>query len=151
VCLRLPPLRQRREDIPILVEHFLQKFGRDFHREVPVLSEETLRLFEEYAWPGNVRELENAAKAIVALGDETVAMGGLRAMLRRRDATGNGKRVSLKQASRAASRETEKELILRALTHTRWNRRRAAQELQISYKTLLYKLKQMGCSEYRAS
>jgi DNA-binding NtrC family response regulator len=151
VCLRLPPLRQRREDIPILVEHFLQKFGRDSERKVPVLSEETLRLFEEYSWPGNVRELENAAKAIVALGDETVAMGGLRAMLRRPDAAGNGKRVSLKQASRAASREMEKELILRALTHTRWNRRRAAQELQISYKALLYKLKQMGCSEYRAS
>jgi DNA-binding NtrC family response regulator len=151
VCLRLPPLRQRREDIPILVEHFLQKFGRDSERKVPVLSEETLRLFEEYSWPGNVRELENAAKAIVALGDETVAMGGLRAILRRPDAAGNGKRVSLKQASRAASREMEKELILRALTHTRWNRRRAAQELQISYKALLYKLKQMGCSEYRAS
>jgi len=150
VCLRLPPLRQRREDIPILVEHFLQKFGCDFQRKVPVLSEETLRLFEEYSWPGNVRELENAAKAIVALGDET-AMGGLRAMLRRPDVAGNGGRVSLKQASRAASRETEKELILRTLTRTRWNRRRAAQELQISYKTLLYKLKQMGCSEYRAS
>jgi DNA-binding NtrC family response regulator len=97
-----------------------------------------------------VRELENAAKAIVALGDETVAMGGLRAMLRRTD-TGNGGRVSLKQAARAASREMEKELILRALTRTRWNRRRAAQDLQISYKALLYKLKQMGCTEFRAS
>jgi two-component system response regulator AtoC len=107
-------------------------------------------LFEEYSWPGNVRELENAAKAIVALGDEAVAMGGLRAMLRRTDAGGNG-RISLKQAARAASREAEKELILRALTRTRWNRRRAAQDLQISYKALLYKLKQIGCSEYRAS
>ena len=151
VCLRLPPLRQRREDISMLLQHFLQKFGRDSQRKVPTLSDETLRLFEEYSWPGNVRELENAAKAIVALGDETVAMDGLRAMLRRPDAAGNGKRVSLKQASRAASREMEKELILRALTHTRWNRRRAAQELQISYKALLYKLKQIGCSEYRAS
>jgi DNA-binding NtrC family response regulator len=150
VCLRLPPLRQRREDISMLLQHFLQKFGRDSLRQVPSLSEETLRLFEEYSWPGNVRELENAARAIVALGDETVAMDGLRAMLRRSGA-GNGKRVSLKQASRAASREMEKELILRALTHTRWNRRRAAQELQISYKALLYKLKQIGCSEYRAS
>jgi two-component system, NtrC family, response regulator AtoC len=150
VCLRLPPLRQRREDISMLLQHFLQKFGRDSRRQVPSLSEETLRLFEEYSWPGNVRELENAARAIVALGDETVAMDGLRAMLRRSGA-GNGKRVSLKQASRAASREMEKELILRALTHTRWNRRRAAQELQISYKALLYKLKQIGCSEYRAS
>jgi two-component system response regulator AtoC len=150
VCLRLPPLRQRREDIPVLMEHFLRKYSRDFQRAVPALSEETHRLFQEYSWPGNVRELENAAKAIVALGDETVAMGGLRAMLLRPDLGTNGSRVSLKQASRAASREAEKEIILRALTRTRWNRRRAAQELQISYKALLYKLKQMGCSEYGA-
>jgi two-component system response regulator AtoC len=151
VCLRLPPLRQRREDIPILMEHFLRKFGRDFQRTVPALSQDTRRLFQEYSWPGNVRELENAAKAIVALGDESVAMGGLRAMLSRPNAGVNGGQVSLKQAARAASREMEKELILRALTRTRWNRRRAAQDLQISYKALLYKLKQMGCSEYRAS
>jgi len=151
VCLRLPPLRQRREDITILMEHFLRKYGRDFQRTVPALSEETHRLFQEYSWPGNVRELENAAKAIVALGDERVAMGGLRAMLLRPDLGGNGGRVSLKQAARAASREAEKEIILRALTRTRWNRRRAAEELQISYKALLYKLKQMGCSEYGAS
>jgi two-component system response regulator AtoC len=148
VCLRLPPLRQRREDIPILIEHFLRKYGRDFQRAAPVLSEETHRLFQEYSWPGNVRELENAARAIVALGDERVAMGGLRAMLLRPDIGG---RVSLKQASRAASREAEKEIILRVLTRTRWNRRRAAEVLQISYKALLYKLKQMGCSEYEAS
>lgn len=150
VCLRIPPLRQRREDIPVLREHFLKKYGRDFQRAVPVLSEDTHRLFQEYSWPGNVRELENAAKAIVALGDETVAMGGLRAMLLRPDLGGNS-RVSLKQAARTASREAEKEIILRVLTRTRWNRRRAAEELQISYKALLYKLKQMGCSEYRAS
>jgi two-component system, NtrC family, response regulator AtoC len=150
VCLRIPPLRQRREDIPILMEHFLGKFGREFQRTVPALSDETQRLFQEYSWPGNVRELENAAKAIVALGDESVAMGGLRAMLSRPNPEANGGKVSLKQASRAASREMEKELILRALTRTRWNRRRAAQDLQISYKALLYKLKQMGCTEYRA-
>jgi two-component system response regulator AtoC len=151
VCLRLPPLRQRREDIPILTEHFLRKFAEEFQRPMPVLSEETHRLFQEYSWPGNVRELENAAKAIVALGDEAVAMGGLRAVLMRADHGGNGSRVSLKQAARAASREAEKEIILKALTRTRWNRRRAAQDLQISYKALLYKLKQMGCSEYEAS
>jgi two-component system, NtrC family, response regulator AtoC len=151
VCLRLPPLRQRRDDIPVLMEHFLRRYAHDFQRPVPALSEETQRLFHEYSWPGNVRELENAAKAIVALGDETVAMGGLRAMLLRPDLGGNGSRVSLKQASRAASREVEKEIILRVLTRTRWNRRRAAVELQISYKALLYKLKQMGCSEYGAS
>src|SRR3984957_4307112 len=151
VCLRLPPLRQRREDIPGLMGHFLRKYGRGFSRAGAGLSEETHRLFQEYSWPGNVRELENAAKAIVALGDERVAMGGLRAMLLRPDVGTNGVRVSLKQVARAASREAEKEIILRALTRTRWNRRRAAQDLQISYKALLYKLKQMGCSEYGAT
>ena len=151
VCLRLPPLRQRREDIPLLVEHFLAKYARDFRRPVPRLSAEAQRLFRDYSWPGNVRELENAAKAVVALGDEDVAMGGLRALLSRPDTGGDGTRVSLKQVSRAASRIAEKELILRALTRTRWNRRRAAQELQISYKALLYKMKQIGCSEYGSS
>jgi two-component system response regulator AtoC len=151
VCLRLPPLRQRREDIPVLMEHFLRKWGHDFQRPVPILSEETQRLFQEYSWPGNVGELENAAKAIMALGDETIAMGGLRAMLRRPDPGSSGSRVSLKQVARAASREAEKDLILRALARTRWNRRRAAEELQISYKALLYKLKQIGYEGYRAS
>src|ERR1700722_2751501 len=151
VCLRLPPLRQRREDIPLLVEHFLAKYARDFRRPVPRLSAEAQRLFREYSWPGNVRELENAARALVALGDEDVAMGGLRALLSRTDAGGNGTKVSLKQVARAASRLAERELILRVLTRTRWNRRRAAQELQISYKALLYKMKQIGCSEYGSS
>jgi len=149
VCLRLPPLRQRREDISLLVGHFLRKYARDFRRPVPLLSAETLQLFQDYSWPGNLHELEDAAKALVALGNESVAMGGLRALLRRPDAAGNG-RGSLRQAARAASREAEKELILQVLTRTRWNRRRAAQELQISYKALLYKLKQIGC-EYGAS
>ena len=92
-----------------------------------------------------------AARAIVAVGDESVAMGGLRSMLTRGDHRGNGERMSLKEASRAASREAERELILKVLTRTRWNRRRAAQELQISYKALLYKLKQIGYTEYGAS
>jgi two-component system response regulator AtoC len=148
VCLRLPPLRQRREDIPLLIEHFLEKYARDLQRPVPRLSAATQHLFQDYSWPGNVRELENAAEAVVVLGDEDVAMGGLRALLSR---PGNGAQVSLKQAARAASRVAEKELILRVLTRTRWNRRRAAEELQISYKALLYKMKQIGCSEYGSS
>jgi two-component system response regulator AtoC len=151
VCLRLPPLRQRREDIPALVNFFLVKYARDFRRPVPQLSPATQLLFHDYGWPGNIRELEDATKAIVALGDESVAMGGLRSLLMRSERNGNGERISLKQASRAASREAEKELILRVLQRTRWNRRRAAQELQISYKALLYKLKQIGYQDYSAS
>jgi two-component system, NtrC family, response regulator AtoC len=151
VCLRLPPLRQRREDIPLLVNFFLTKYARDFSRATPVLSAHTQQLFHDYVWPGNIRELEDAAKAIVALGDEAVAMGGLRARLTKSSASGNGEQVSLKQAARAASRAAEKELILKVLTRTRWNRRRAALELRISYKALLYKLKQIGYGEYEAS
>jgi two-component system, NtrC family, response regulator AtoC len=151
VCLRLPPLRQRKEDINELMSLFLAKYAGDFQRPTPVLSAHTQQLFHDYAWPGNIRELEDAAKAIVALGDESVAMGGLRAMLMKSERAGNGERVSLKQAARAASREAEKELILKVLSKTRWNRRRAAQELQISYKALLYKLKQIGCGEMEHS
>lgn len=151
VCLRLPPLRQRKEDIQQLVDFFLAKYARDFRRPVPQLSKGTQRLFQDYSWPGNIRELADAAKAIVALGDESLAMGGLRSLFTSTERGGNGELISLKQASRAASREAEKELILKALTRTRWNRRRAAQELQISYKALLYKLKQIGCQDYGAS
>lgn len=151
VCLRLPPLRQRREDVLQFMEFFLAKYARDFRRPKPQLSAQTQQLFLDYAWPGNVRELEDAAKAIVALGDEAVAMGGLRALLMKSERGSNGGTVSLKQAARAASREAEKELILKVLTRTRWNRRRAAQELQISYKALLYKLKQIGYGEYGAT
>jgi len=144
VCLHLPPLRQRREDIPVLMDHFMSKYGHDFHLPVPKLSVEHRRFFDEYSWPGNLRELEDAAKAIVALGEEAMAMGGLGVWLRRQDEGAKTSPPGLKEASRAASREAEKELILRALTRTRWNRRRAAEELQISYKALLYKLKQIG-------
>src|ERR1700704_4563840 len=151
VCLHLPPLRQRKEDIPFLMDHFLRKYAREFRRAVPCLRPETQQLFQDYSWPGNLRELEDAAKVVVALGDETIAIAGLRALVPKPDPGVNGGRVSLKQAARAASRAVEKELILKVLTRTRWNRRRAAEELQISYKALLYKLKQIGCSEYGAS
>lgn len=151
VCLRLPPLRQRKEDIPRLMAHFLRKCGEEFRRPVPQLSAEMERLFLDYSWPNNLRELESAARVLVALGDERLAMGGLRALLRPPAESGNGNRLSLKAAAKAASHQAEKELILKVLTRTRWNRRRAAAELQISYKALLYKLKQIGFESYGAS
>jgi len=150
VCLRIPPLRQHKDDIPQLISHFLAKYSHAFGRPVPILSPSTERLFRDYNWPGNIRELEDAVRAIVAIGDESVAMGGLRQRWTR-SSSSEGERVSLKQAARAASREAEKELILRVLDRTRWNRKRAAQELQISYKALLYKLKQIGGQAVRAT
>jgi DNA-binding NtrC family response regulator len=103
----------------------------------------------DYSWPGNIRELENVVKKIVALNDEDLALSDL---IRAKHATAvtrtvDGQTRSLKVASKAASREAERELILKALGRTRWNRKRAAQELQISYKSLLYKLKQIGMDE----
>jgi two-component system response regulator AtoC len=148
VCLRIPPLRQRKEDIPGLVDFFLARYSASFGRPFPSLSDATRRLLTSYSWPGNLPELEEAMRAIVAVGNEAVIMDGLRSLLKRTDHLADGEKVSLKDAARAASREAEKELILKTLTRTRWNRRRAAQELQISYKALLYKLKQIGFSEY---
>jgi two-component system, NtrC family, response regulator AtoC len=144
--LRLLPLRQRKEDIPHLLTFFLRRHAGEFRCPVPSVSLETQQLFMEYSWPRNLRELEEAARVIVMMGDEALAMGGLRSFLMKSERN-NGKRVSLKEAAKAASREAEKELILQVLTRTRWNRRRAAEELQISYKALLYKLKQIGYGE----
>lgn len=151
VCLRLPPLRHRKQDIPLFMDFFLGKFAKEFSRPTPLLSERTRQLFRDYDWPGNVRELAEAAKAIVVLGNESLAMGGLRAVLSKSDRDHHGQQISLRDATRAAAREAEKELILKALTRTRWNRRRAAQELKISYKALLYKLKQIGYTQSEAS
>jgi len=145
VVLRLPPLRERKEDIPDLLEYLLVKHAGELKKHVPVLNDSALELLTSYNWPGNIRELENVARKIVALGDPALALGDLRAApttLPRSSAT---PRFSpLKVAARAASRRTEKELILQALERTRWNRKQAARELQISYKSLLYKIKQIG-------
>ncbi len=151
VCLRLPALRDRREDIPILVESFLSKHAAQFGRPRPSLSPRTLRTLLDHAWPGNIRELENVVKKIVALGDEQLAIAELFAPPEPPPPEVPEHRgYSLKAAARAASREAERELILKALGHTRWNRKRAAQELQISYKSLLYKLKQIGVQDSEA-
>lgn len=147
VCLHLPPLRQRKEDIPALVEHFVEKYSRKYACPVPKISAETRRLFQEYSWPGNLEELGEAVRVLVILGNEQLAMAGLRSLLQNGAGNNHHGTVSLKAASRAASHEVEKQLILDVLTRTRWNRRLAAKQLQISYKALLYKLKQIGCEE----
>lgn len=150
LSLRLPPLRQRKNDLLHLLSFFLTRYSAEFRRAVPALSVETQQQFLEYSWPGNLRELQEAARVIVLVGDEALAMGGLRSLLTKGHRS-NGERLSLKEVAKAASREAEKQLILQVLTRTRWNRRRAAQELQISYKALLYKLKQIGYGVLRGA
>jgi two-component system response regulator AtoC len=145
VVLRLPPLRERKEDIAALLEYFFQKHSIELKKNTPELNSDALKLLESYDWPGNIRELENLAKKIVAVGDPALALADLRASRVAVHVNEDSWRVSsLKVASRAASRHAERELIQNALERTHWNRKRAAQDLQISYKSLLYKIKQTG-------
>jgi len=153
VCLRLPAVRERKEDIPILIEFFLTKHAAELGRPRPVLSARSVRTLLDHAWPGNIRELENVVKKIIVLGDETLALSEI-SVAPAAATTSNTpvlKQYSLKAAARAASRKAERELILEALERTRWNRKRAALELKISYKSLLYKLKQIGLSSSEAN
>lgn len=144
VCLRLPPLRERKEDLSLLMEYFLNKHAGELKKPTPRLDSAAMETLEAYPWPGNIRELENLARRIVAIGDVHLVLTDLRASkMATQEAHENGRPSSLKLAARAALRQTERELILQALQRTQWNRKRAAQELQISYKSLLYKIKQI--------
>lgn len=148
VCLRLPPLRDRKEDIRSFLTHFLAKHAAELEREAPALSEGEVEFLVTHDWPGNVRELENLSRRIVLLGDFQKAIEELAGTQKlenaRRKEAGS---FSLKVAARTASRRAERDLIAKALERTHWNRKRAAQELQISYKSLLYKIKQTGLEE----
>jgi DNA-binding NtrC family response regulator len=199
VGITLPPLRERREDIPRLTDFFLKKYSVQYHKPLMEISATTLAMFAEYDWPGNVRELENAIKRAVVLASEAPIQRDLQQALtsaaRVPHAGGspvraqvasptNGhhgpappsipaavasvapaappaparpeppraaapsppiaERYSLKDISRTAAREAERELILRMLQHTRWNRKETAEMLGISYKALLYKIKENG-------
>jgi two-component system response regulator AtoC len=146
-CLRLPPLRERKEDIPALVDALLRKHAGLQERALPALQAEDYASLQSWHWPGNLRELENVAQQIVILGEPRSVLAEWLAPPKKEephDRRGKAARVTLKAATRAASRQVEQQLILDALAKTRWNRKRAAQELQISYKSLLSKLKLIG-------
>jgi two-component system response regulator AtoC len=141
--LRIPPLRARRQDVVMLVEHFLGQYSRMFGRPKPKPSSEIMEFFLTYRWPGNITELETAVKSLAAIGDERVVLDALRASAWTGRPKAGSETSSLKQAARAASLEAERELISEVLISTNWNRKRAAERLQISYKALLYKMKRI--------
>ncbi len=163
VTVQLPPLRERVGAIPLLVDHFLRRFSEEYKKELKPLSRETMEVFMRYHWPGNVRELENMIRRMIVLGSEQtvlpeISMRGdgsrdradedavidfetLGADLR------NGGGIDLKALSKRAARLAEKRVIGKVLQQTRWNRKEAAEKLQISYKALLYKMKENGLSE----
>jgi two-component system response regulator AtoC len=150
VCVQMPPLRRRQEDVPLLVRHFLNKYAEVFHRAEMTLSDRVMQLLVEHPWPGNIRQLENVIKTIVALENEELGIVDLKVsplLSSSPPAAALAPSRSLKAASRAASRQAERELILQTLERTHWNRKRAAEALQISYKSLLFKLKQIQVPE----
>ncbi len=145
ICIRLPRLCQRKEDIPAFADLFLTRYSEQFGKEKASLSLGVVQALQNYSWPGNIRQLKNVAKRIVVLGDEELALADVLPSNGKADPErSRSTAVSLKEAARTAAREVENQLILKALDRTRWNRKRAAKELGISYKALLYKLKQIG-------
>jgi two-component system, NtrC family, response regulator AtoC len=178
VSIQMPPLRERREEIPALTDYFVKKYSVQYNKSLGEISPDTMQLFMQYEWPGNIRELENLIKRSVVLGAEApirkeiahrIAMAqrahaaavavveaarlsdetttavphasNAAAMAAAADEAGNH---SLKAISRTAAREAEREVIARMLQRTRWNRKETAAILGISYKALLYKIKENG-------
>jgi DNA-binding NtrC family response regulator len=143
--IRIAPLRHRKEEIVPLADAFLTKYSSMFGRPKPPITNQLLRFLLGHSWPGNLPELENAMRTVAAVGDPKVAVAALSATSEtHQKRRSNGDPVSLKQAAKAASSRAERELILSVLAGTNWNRKKAAKQLQISYKALLYKMKQIG-------
>jgi two-component system response regulator AtoC len=159
VTIQLPPLRERREEIPFLTDFFFERYAREYGKAATEVSPELRRALLAYDWPGNIRELENLVKRVVVLGAGAAVLQELRARAVETRAqtapascaseldrylAGETDRVSLKQVGREAAQVAEARLIAKVLERTRWNRKEAAEILQISYKALLYKMKDAG-------
>jgi two-component system, NtrC family, response regulator AtoC len=143
VTLRISPLRCRKSEILSIADDLLTQYSKQFDRPKPVLRGEVVDFLLEHAWPENLSELQTAIKTFVAIGDQSVSLAALRAAAATMKSNGVRKTLSLKEAARAASTEIERQLIAEVLAATGGNRKRAADELGISYKALLYKLKQV--------
>ena len=148
----LPPLRERREEIPSLIRFFLDLYNFRYGRSYPGISEESEGIFLIYDWPGNIRQLQTAIERIVALSDEAPVV---QEMLEKQGSSSESTRPifpspkqpkplrgNLKDIGRGAAKEAEKAVIGKMLEQTRWNRRKAAELLQISYRAMLYKIRE---------
>jgi two-component system response regulator AtoC len=159
VSIHVPPLRQRREDIDLLSDHFLRKYAVCYGREYKPLSECMRREFCQYWWPGNVRELESIIQCIIALGNEDVFYekvqnhgpsivpgNGKRPVAAQEAVSGGAAELlrgrTFKELCKRAVRKAESHAIVDVLTYTDWNRKKAAALLRTSYRTLLDRIKE---------
>jgi two-component system, NtrC family, response regulator AtoC len=153
VNLHLPPLRERAGDIPDLVAYFLEYHNRKYNCRAKPLSGEMMAVLRKYHWPGNIRELENLVKRYVILGNEDVISADLAPRTPdffNTDIPLDGQ-ISLKKVTRQAVRELERKIILKVLQNHHWNRKQAARALSISYRALLYKIRDAGLPSNRAA
>ena len=152
VNLHLPPLRERASDIPELVSYFLEYHNRKYNCRAKPLSGELMAVLRKYHWPGNIRELENLIKRYVILGSEDVISSDLAPRAQdffNAELPLDGQ-ISLKKLTRQAVRELERKVILKVLQTHHWNRKQAAKALSISYRALLYKIRDAGLPSNRA-
>jgi two-component system, NtrC family, response regulator AtoC len=154
--LQLPPLRERKEEIPVLLKQFMTRMAEQYARPPLPLSPALLEACQKYSWPGNLRELSNFLKRYLILADENLAAAELQPRsdsgggVVHPDGTGRSETGGLKSLARSAKDEAEAEAIRQALEQTNWNRKQAASLLQISYKALLYKIRQYGIAEVKS-
>jgi DNA-binding NtrC family response regulator len=151
VTLRISPLRCRKSEILSIADDLLTQYSKQFDRPKPILREEIIGFLMEHTWPDNLSELETAIKTFVAIGDQSISLAALKAAAPTVMRNGHSRPLSLKEATRAASLQIERHLISEVLLATGGNRKRAADKLGISYKALLYKLKQAGAEYQPAS
>ena len=146
VCLKLPALRDRREDIPAIAEYFLARCQEQFQAQAEPLTIETLHYLQCMDWPGNIRELSNGIARHVLIGPEASVLEQPARPVTPSlpHASKSNGIVPLKKLCKEAIRASEKNIILAALRANRWNRRKAAQELKISYRLLIYKIRDAG-------
>jgi two-component system, NtrC family, response regulator AtoC len=150
VTINLPPLRQRIADLPILIDYFIDYYAKTFHCAPELLSKSAVRLMQNYHWPGNIRQLENLIRSYVLIGSEEALVAELMP-----DQPNGGivtdidlsESVSLKTITKKATHDLERQIILKVLQENSWNRQKTAKWLQISYRSLLYKLSEAGMPE----
>jgi len=150
----VPPLRERTEEIHFLITYFIERHSRLFGREGFTVPPDVMEALIKHSYPGNVREVENLVKRMIVLGDPSLASTAL--TVRKVEVPGAsaqrkapGLAPSLKDVARQAARNAEREAIAKVLEDTRWNRVKAAKLLRISYRALLYKIKDVGLDQPR--
>lgn len=154
MTIDLVPLRKRIEDVPLLAKYFIERYSEQFKRRSQMLSTSTTERLKRYTWPGNIRELENVIRRYVILQDEEVIGAELACTSHRHPLPFNiplDSPCPLKKMTKDAVRQIEQQAILQVLEANAWNRKRTADQLSISYRALLYKMKEMGMRSTRCS